>query len=429
MFIVRVIIGLLILGLAVLAAVMVTFAQPAFAQTEPNPNCTLIVPDAPLTAQGLATPYQLVATNPADGPCHETDAAQSAFVQAAIIDPVSGHVAIYNPLVIDQGTTPPAAPIVPTLPKNAIVGIWFGYNGANLRLAGARDGCVDGLGQFAYCNARAFFLAAHEAIRAHKLRVPPLEKGLDGRPCPTVRDFSVVDQDQSDNLTTTYRVTADGRVVQNNDANVAGFPGSTQFGNPSDNRLMNVFINPALECNSWEAPDLSNPGHTIASLPLNELSARAHQRPPIGLIPAGDPFVLNPITGNPDDLPRINAYRRGVDQRQAKNLRQASTTKYCRHIREVGVDKLALDRPFYTAFRSPFPDQASNLFAFIALRLFQSNTNLNCQELLGKADRVTLIMDGDIVVDATIAPAGKQTKDEDADDLAEALESQETDAD
>ena len=39
-----------------------------------NPNCTIIVPDAPLTAAGLATPYQLTATTPADGECHEGNA-------------------------------------------------------------------------------------------------------------------------------------------------------------------------------------------------------------------------------------------------------------------------------------------------------------------------------------------------------------------
>src|SRR5437016_2662319 len=32
-----------------------------------NMDCTLIVPPNPLSAQGLATPYQLTATNPANG--------------------------------------------------------------------------------------------------------------------------------------------------------------------------------------------------------------------------------------------------------------------------------------------------------------------------------------------------------------------------
>ena len=60
----------------------------------PNPNCTLIVPTNPLSAEGLATPYQLVATDPNAGDCHESEKGQSAFVQAAVLDPVSGQISI-----------------------------------------------------------------------------------------------------------------------------------------------------------------------------------------------------------------------------------------------------------------------------------------------------------------------------------------------
>ena len=96
------------IGLACLAAPVTTFAQ--------NPDCTLIVPAAPLSAGGLATPYQLVATNPANGPCHETNTDQSAFVQAAIINLITGQISIYHPLVVDAGTAPAVAPVVPSLP-------------------------------------------------------------------------------------------------------------------------------------------------------------------------------------------------------------------------------------------------------------------------------------------------------------------------
>ena len=77
----------------------------------------MVVPAQPLTAQGLATPYQLVATNPDNGPCNEANATQAVFVQGAVIDPATGNIAIYNPLVIDQGTQPAIAPVVPTLPN------------------------------------------------------------------------------------------------------------------------------------------------------------------------------------------------------------------------------------------------------------------------------------------------------------------------
>src|SRR5437764_1420595 len=85
-----------------------------------NGDCTLIVPSNPLSAQGLATPYQLVATDPANGPCNEANKVQAAFVQGAVIDPATGQISIYNPLVIDQGTRPAAALIVPKLPTNGV---------------------------------------------------------------------------------------------------------------------------------------------------------------------------------------------------------------------------------------------------------------------------------------------------------------------
>src|SRR5690242_15580542 len=119
-------------------------APPSDAQAEdeaalanPNPDCTLVVPADPLSANGLASPYELVATNPRKGGCHETNKVQSAFVQGAILDPATGQIQIYNPLVIDRGTSPAIAPTVPTLPDNAVVALWFGFNGTNLTLASA----------------------------------------------------------------------------------------------------------------------------------------------------------------------------------------------------------------------------------------------------------------------------------------------------
>ncbi len=161
-----------------------------------NGDCTLIVPARPLSAQGLATPYQLVATDPANGPCNESNKAQAAFVQGAVLDPATGQLSIYNPLVIDQGTQPAAAPVVPQLPANGVVALWFGFNGNNLTLQGTRgslrqSNCVNGVrgsifGQFAYCNAPAFFRAANRAIGAGLLNPPALGTANDGQTCPSV---------------------------------------------------------------------------------------------------------------------------------------------------------------------------------------------------------------------------------------------------
>jgi hypothetical protein len=395
----------IMIGLALIAAPVTAFAQ--------NMDCTLIVPANPLTAAGLATPYQLVATNPANGPCRETDANQSAFVQAAVIDLNTGQISIYNPLVIDRGTSPAAAPVVPTLPKRSVVALWFGFNGNNLSLVGQNDGsqsgenndlednhCTQGLGQFAYCNAVAFFEAADDAIDDGKLQVPPLGTSpKDHLVCPSVRSFTLVDQDQSDNLTTTYLFTPNG-IAQDTATNRAKFGVTGRKGNPSDNRLMNVFVDPALGCTSWRAPDLTDPGFSVPSLSLNELQAAMFQKAPIARIPLGDPFVLDPpFTGKPS-LAQVNRYRRGVHQQLAEEEEDASTTTYCSNIREIHTDKLFLDRPYLTAFRSPFPDIANSLFTFMAQRYVASYAILQCQALLKQPVNVKLIFTGTVVTDA-----------------------------
>src|SRR5579872_836729 len=304
-----------------------------------NGNCALIVPPQPLTAQGLATPYQLTALDAANGPCNETNAMQTAFVQASVLDPVTGTIAIYDPLVVDQGTQPAIAPVVPNLPQGAIVGIWFGFNGTTLTLQdsnGSLQGgnCVNGVngsifGQVSYCNAPAFFQAAKKAIQANKLVPPAIQKAQDGLLCPTVRDFSLVDQDQSDNVTTMYLVNGNGQIAQMTQKNIKAMPGAQKLFNGSDNGLLDSFVDPALGCSPWMAPNLADAGNPATGLPLDELQAAAHQASPVALVPAGDPMVL--LNGNPDPN-KINAYRAGVDQIPAQNLNDASTRLYCMNL-------------------------------------------------------------------------------------------------
>jgi hypothetical protein len=370
------------------------------AQSTSNPNCTIIVPDAPLTAAGLATPYQLVATDPTAGPCDESNLDQSAFVQAAVLDPAKGTVSIYNPLVITQGSTAAATPVLPTLPANAVVALWFGYNGDTLTLQ-ANPGvlhsaaCVNGprkgdlFGQFAYCNAPAFFWAAKHAIHKGQLVVPPLGIASDGKPCPSVRDFLVVDQDQSDNLPDSFLMTQTG-LAQNTQANIAQFPGASITRNPSDEGLLSRYLGPALGCSSWKAPDLADPGQMIAALALNELQAAAWQQAPIALVPAGDPMVLH---YNGHDLFKVDAYRAGVDQPFALSLGQASTTDYCRNLVNIAPPRLLANQTALTAAPSPIPADGNNLFTFLAQRFVGSFDILGCGTLLNVADPVSFTMD------------------------------------
>jgi hypothetical protein len=345
----------------------------------PNPNCTLIVPDAPFTAQGLATPYQLLATNRRQGQCREANDNQSAFVEATIINPATGALSIYRPLVIDRGTRPGAPPVMPKLPAGSVVGLWFGFQGTTLTLRGATAGCVNGLpgspfGQFAYCGAPEFFRAANAAIRDGKLKVPPVGTARDGQPCPTTRDFSVVDQDQSDNLTTRYLALAGGRTAQDTAANIAGLPVRTVLKNASDNGLLTGFINPALGCTPFTAPDLTAGGTPAPSLALNELQAAATKTTPVALIPPNDPMAQ--VNGRPS-VAKTNLYRAGVNQ---PPLDPAVDTalNYCRNLATVAKARLRLDRPLTIGAPSPDPAAAKNLFAFLQQRLKASFTDLAC---------------------------------------------------
>jgi hypothetical protein len=392
----------------------------------PNANCTIIVPPNPLTAQGLATPYQLLGTNAAaDGPCNEANDGQSAFVQATIFDPATSTFSIYNPLVIDQGTQPAAAPVVPTLPANAIVGLWFGFNGTNLTLQDsngslAQGNCVNGLGggdvfgQFAYCNAPQFFGTVNQAIGAGTVAVPSLGLANDGFACPSVRDFSIVDQDQSDNVQTQYLVTANGQSAQLNTANQAQLAGATVIGNPSDNALVSKLLDPPLACTPWTAPDLTNNGAPGLSLALDEIQANTFQQTPVALVPANDPMTLS--NGNLS-LQKTNFYRLGVDQPEAVNIPDAaSPAAYCANMytnpsAATGIVRGANDAlNFFQTQASPMPDAASNLANFLAMRLNQSFTNLNCGAYINIQDPVNLVMDGNqVVIGATFTLPGGST--------------------
>lgn len=380
-----------------------------------NMDCTLLVPANPLSAQGLATPYQLSATNAANGPCNEANANQGAFVQGVIYDPATGKFSVYSPLVIDKGTQPAVVPTAPTLPANAIVALWFGFNGNNLTLQGAQGNtlrqarCTNGLnqsifGQFAYCNAPAFFAAARQGIAAGLVQVPALETAKDGKPCPTTRDFSVVDQDQSDNVQTQYLANGNGQTAQLTAANMAALGNATPLGNPSDNALLTKFIDPALGCQPWQAPNLADNNNMVSALPLDEIQAAMDQQAPIALVPLTDPMTLN---NNNASVAKTNLYRRGADQTPAANAQQASGTTYCQNLLNTGLPRIQLDMLLTINATTPAADMANSLFTFLANRFMQSYTNLNCQNLLNKPNPVTVQMNGaGVVTAATINGAG-----------------------
>ena len=387
-------------------------AAAAAAVAVPNPNCSLIVPRHALSASGLATPFELVATDPNGGPCNEANTAQSAFVEAAVFDPANGQISIYHPLVIDKGTKPAAAPVVPKLPANATVALWIGFNGNNLTLVASSSDtdvlqdahCVNGtpgsiFTQVSYCNAPAFFNLANNAANNGQLKVPALATAKDGKTCPTVRNFSIVDQDQSDNVDTMYLATANGTIAQKTKANTAALQGATPILNPGDNSLLGYFVLPALGCSPWTVPSLDDPGQMVPSQAVDELQAHLLQRTPVARVPSRDPMVE--INGQPN-LTKQNLYRAGMDQPAANN-NTFKTAPYCREMLRA-LPKMVLDQTLESNFPAIAPAAASNTFTFLAQRWVASWQLLTCQNLIGIAAPITLTTDANtgVVTAATI---------------------------
>ena len=589
--VVAVIVSLAVVAAAVGATHVLT-AQTAADAAAPNANCTLIVPANPLSAQGLATPYQLTATDPAAGPCNEANSAQTAFVQGAIINPATGTISIYDPLVVDAGTQPAVTPTVPTLPAGGVVALWFGYNGNTLTLAGAdqaqslldpaasatptgatpastppatqsqaqvtpassasgtatattpagtstttatptastqttagqntaapttsatqaafvagpaqraglevtgsaplppvgsgsdagydatltriagsgsaagqagnpprhhrpspspstsasasatatasgsatsstgtgtpadppatgdvpaasgtpdeilqQASCVAGEdinGQFSSftqvgaCNAPAFFAAANTAIKAGKLTVPQPGIARDGQRCLTTRSFALIDQDQSDNVTTEYLAEPDGQTAQDTAANKQGLNGSSVLFNGSDNGLLDLFVDPALGCSPWEAPNLADGGAPAPSLPLDELqAARWANSPgsPAALVPLNDPMTVDENGNFSTD--KTNTYRSLVDMSMLPAGQ--SPAAYCSDMEQIQGKRLQQDVNLLLNAPSPDTGAADNLFTFMAMRLQQSFMNLNCGNF-GQQNDVSFSSDANGVV-------------------------------
>ena len=378
-----------------------SFNQTA-AQALNTMDCTLTVPANPLTAQGLATPWQL-----GDGCSWANGGTEGAFVEATILAP-NGQVQMYDPLVVDQGTTAAVAPTPPTIAAGSQVIISAGFNGNALAVtgAGATQGkCIDALGnsiinQTPQCNAAAFYQLANQEIANGTLTVPPVGTGKDGQPCETTTSFPLIDQDQSDNVDTSYLFNATtGQTAQNTAANVANLQGFTNENNGSDDGLLDAFVNPALGCTPFTAPNTTAAAGTSSSQALNALSARQNQPATPALLPVNDPQLL--VGGN-FSVAKTNVYRAETDQPllPANTNTAQNAATYCQNMVNLQTPVLKLDAPMEQG-TSPVPALGNTLANFLAARENASFTNLNCQNF-GLTNPVTLTLDGNgVAIGAT----------------------------
>jgi hypothetical protein len=379
------------------------------AEAAASMNCTLTVPANPLSARGLATPWQL-----GDGCSMANAATEGAFVEATILAP-NGQVQVYNPLVITAGTTAAATPAAPTIARGSQVIIDVGFNGTNLVLQGrgARQGnCVDALGQsligqVSACNAVNFYNLANFEIARGLLKVPALGTSLDGQPCLTVRDFSVVDQDQSDNVITSYLINGNGQTAQNTAANATAIAGATTLVNGSDDKLLAAFLDPANGCTPFTANDTTDPAGTSGSQALNELSARVNQQGTIAVVPPNDEMTL---VNSAFSITKTNVYRSLVDQPLlAGNVNATQVAAdYCQNMTNIQPARNQLDMTKELNFGTPVAAIGNNLATFMGNRLSMSFVNLGCANF-GLTNPVTVTLDGNQVATAVTYTTAQQT--------------------
>jgi hypothetical protein len=379
-------------------------------QAAASMNCTVAVPANPLTAQGLATPWVL-----GDGCSWANGGTEGVFVEATILSP-AGQLQVYDPLVITQGTTPAVAPTAPTIAAGSQVIISVGANGNAVALVGtgAQQGnCIDAFGnslinQTPQCNAANFYRLANAEIARGTLTVPPVGTAKDGKACPTTRDFSLIDQDQSDNAVATYLFDPNtGQTAQATAANVANMAGATVESNGSDNGLLDRFVDVALGCTPFTAPNATSPTGSSGSQAMNELSARVNQRGAIALLPVSNPQLL--VNGN-FSIGKTNTYR--IETGQPPLAFRTSTSqnaaRYCQNMVNIQAPRLALDATLEAGTASPVPALGNNLANFLAARLSGSFGNLNCQNF-GLTNPVTLTLDGNGVATAATFSTTQQT--------------------
>ena len=213
-----------------------------------------------------------------------------------------------------------------------------------------------------------------------------------GVACPTVRNFNMIDQDQSDNVTSIYLLNGNGQTAQMNAANAAAIPNATKLVNGSDNALISDFLDPTLGCTSFTAPDLTMGGTASTSQALNELSAAKNQTAPIALVPENDEMTL---VNNAFSVTKTNLYRSEVGQAPVSAATDAadSPANYCQNMVNIQTPFLNANQALLATGTSPVPAVGNNLLTFLANRLNMSFTNLNCQNF-GLTNPVTVTLDG-----------------------------------
>ena len=372
------------------------------AEAADSTNCTVTVPDHPLTAKGLATPWVL-----GDGCTWANGGTEGVFIDATILAP-NGQIQVYNPLVINQGTTPAVAPTPPTIARGSQVILSVGYNGGALALVGrgARQGnCLDAFGnslidQTPQCNAANFYRMANAEIARGTLKIPAAGTGKDGQACQTTRDFALIDQDQSDNAVASYLFDpATGKSAQATAANVAAMPNATVESKRQRQRPAGQVRGSGAGLHAVHGPQHHQPGRgervagaerAVRPGRTRRARSRCSRSTTRSCWSAGSSAWARPTCTGPRPTSRCWPRNTNLDRNAAQ---------YCQDMINIATPRLKLDAQFENDTASPVPDLGNNLTNFLAARLSGSFDNLNCKNY-GLTNPITLTTDDNGVATA-----------------------------
>jgi hypothetical protein len=401
------------------ASIPPALANTAVTTVAGNTTCDIIVPANPLSARGLATPYQLTGAGgatPAESGCQMSDAVRlGAFVQATILDPATGALSVYDPLVVTKGIRPAVLPSVPRIPADAVVTIDFGFNGRDLDLVGATPTalagahCVSGqagsaFGPVSFCNGTGFFNAVEQDERQGLLKVPSpgtsdtiTPSGGDlgtGRACPVTRNFEVAGQASASAVTTEYLLNPlTGQTAQDTTSNAGNMAGPRLLSSGSDDTVLDQFLDPVLGCAPFQAPDLANNDQPTSSPALDEILAGAYQPKIAALVPENDAMVRG--GGGEFDPAKTDLYREELGQApiSEQSDKTSDPQMYCQNIVDIQTPFLAANQRLLATSQSPATAAGDNLLTYLANRLNTSFTSLGCQHF-GLANPVTVTRNG-----------------------------------
>jgi hypothetical protein len=401
------------------ASIPAALTNTAVTTVAGNATCDIIVPAHPLSARGLATPYQLTGaggTRPAESGCQMSDAGRlGAFVQATILDPATGALSVYDPLVVTKGVRPAVLPSVPKIPANAVVTVDFGFNGKDLVPVGAAPtaladaNCVSGqagslFGPVSFCNGTDFFKAVAKDEQEGLLKVPSpgtsdtiTASGGDlgtGRMCPVTRNFEVAGQASASTVTTEYLLNPlTGQTAQDTTSNAGNLAGARLLFSGSDKTVLDQFLDPVLGCTPFQAPDLANNDQPTSSPALDEILAGAYQPRIAALVPENDEMVRS---GDGEfDPAKTDLYREELGQAPigSQSDKTSDPEMYCQNIVDIQTPFLAANQTLLATGQSPATAAGDNLLTFLANRLYTSFTSLGCQHF-GLANPVTVTRNG-----------------------------------